>query len=95
MARGGFHEEEVVWPSSQASASRVQLFQQKKPQKASEATSAKMRRPRSAHSGRMWLSASMPTWPRFDWIQPAAMKVAPTSRKIDSSSCQSLGSLRK
>ena len=36
MARGGFHDDEVVWPSSQASASRVQLFQQKKAQKASD-----------------------------------------------------------
>jgi hypothetical protein len=37
----------------------------------------------------------MLTWPRRAWIQLADMKVAPTSRNIDSSSCQSLGILKK
>ena len=29
----------------------------------------------------MWASASMATWPRLDWIQAAAAKVAPISRE--------------
>ena len=54
-----------------------------------------MPRTRSAPGDSMWDRASIATCPRRAWIQAAEAKVAPISRKVLSSSCQSLGMLKK
>src|ERR1700759_5462942 len=92
---GGAHDDEVVWPSTQASCSRVHDFHGKKTQNTRQPTSPSRMRTGLRRSASSDTTASMPTWPRIACTNALHRKVAPTRQNTEASSCQSVDACRK
>src|SRR5215831_17551134 len=87
---GGCHVDPVRYPSTIASCSKIQDFQAKNAQNARDATSTRNKRTRLARGVIMLESTSMATWPRRACTAADDMNTAPTIRKTENSSCQSV-----
>ena len=92
---GGAHDDEVVWPSLQASCSSVHDFHAKNAQNARQPRSTSRMRTRLTASGSSDDTASMPTCPRMACTNALQRKVAPTRQNTAASSCQSVDACRK
>src|SRR4051794_28415535 len=88
--KGGAQVEPEWKSSTQASSSNIHDFHAKKLQNARLARSTRSMRMRLARGDSSPAIASMPTWPRGAWIAADDMNTAPTIRKTESSSCQSV-----
>src|SRR5262249_5077060 len=92
---GGCHVEPVRYHSMIASCSKVHDFQEKETQNISVTMSTKNSRMRLARGDIIAETASIATWPRRACTAAADMKTAPTIRKTENSSCQSVEKWKK